>query len=164
MKRSLLFALGFLAVITLLVSCTQVFTPAPEVRVTSIDPLGWVASSPLDSVSILKVDFTSDNSVEGVIRKMSLDINDSRLPDSISARYPKVIADGLYHIVPPSPSSSSIINIPLPVTDVLQWMFTLPSNQLPATLYVNFIFEGEDAYGEGKEFRSDFSSWTLIRN
>ena len=154
---------GVLFSVLLLISCSN-FTPTPEVRVTFISPLGWDASSPSDTVTIAEISFTSDNSVEAIVQKMSFEarLNGVLLPDSVGP-YPKPVIDGLYLVVPPTPSFSTILGIPMPVLEELTWMFNLPDSMRPVAVNLKLIFEGEDAYGEEKTFTTDFSSWGLVR-
>jgi hypothetical protein len=160
MFRSLVLV-GVLFSLLLLISCGSL-TPTPEVRIMFIHPLGWVAVTPFDFVMIGQIDFTSDNAVEGVIRKMSFEAywNGVLVPDSVG-NYPKPVIDGIYHIVPATPSFSTIFNIPLPVQDELTWMFNLPDSLHPVAVNLKLIFEGEDAFGEDKTFTIDFASWGI---
>jgi hypothetical protein len=141
-------------------------TPAPEVRVTYINPLGWVALTPNDFVSIGQITFTSDNGVDGILRSISYEAyyKDTLLSEfDPSFDYPVKFMDGLFLVIPPSPDSSSIFNIPLPLSDELNWMFTQPDSLLPVAVSLKLIFEGEDAYGQGQKFSNSFSSFSVTR-
>lgn len=158
MKRSYLlvvFVVGF----SLLNSCT--FVPAPEVRVTNIQPSVGEIVIPGDSLTFpLNITFTSDNQVEAILRSVSFEAhNNGTLIPGFSR---KKIWDGLHVNIPPSPSVGILLGLSIPITDEVNWMF-IPPPDTNIAVELRLIFEGEDAFGEEKEWIAEFSSYSVTR-
>ncbi|MCH7760854.1 hypothetical protein IIA15_05550 [candidate division TA06 bacterium] len=160
MKRSYLlvvFVVGF----SLLNSCT--FVPAPEVRVTNIQPSVGEIVIPGTSFTLpLNITFTSDNQVDAILRSVSFAAyyNGTLIPPS--SQYPKKLWDGLHVSIPPSPGTGILLGLSIPITDEVNWMF-IPPPDTNIAVELRLIFEGEDAFGEEKEWTAEFSSYSITR-
>jgi hypothetical protein len=152
---------GALVSLVLLISCGS-FIPAPEVFADMGLIVGeTVSAGQTFTLNILEVTFKSHNKVDAVLRSVSLAAyHDDVLLTQIKP-YPAKFIDGIQMQIPPAPDSS-ILAFPIPITDEVNWMFT-PAPDTIISVELRLIFEGEDAFGEGKEWTYDQASYGISR-
>lgn len=162
--RKIFLPYGVILSLLLLISCGSFF-PAPEVTVDMGEiPGNFVIPGQTFTDGGPSVTLTSHNNVEGILRSVRFEAyHNGILLTSFDPTlvYPKLILEGLSIAVPLKPNST-IFDFSIPIADEVNWMFIPPPDTV-ISVELKLIFEGEDAFGEGKEWISDLTTFALTR-